>query len=87
MRNKFRGDGVFDIDSSLAKSWNLGERTRLKFAWEVFNVTNSVRFDDRVTNENILNNELTAPGFGYYSAVLGGNSSFRHMQFGLRLDF
>ena len=46
MRNKFRGDGVFDIDSSLAKSWNLGERARMKFAWEVFNVTNSVRFDD-----------------------------------------
>jgi len=87
MRNKFRGDGVFDIDSSLAKSWNLGERARLKFAWEVFNVTNSVRFDDRVTNLNILANELTAPGFGYYGAVLGGTSSFRHMQFGLRADF
>lgn len=86
MRNKFRGDGVFDIDSSLAKSWSFGERARMKFAWEVFNVTNSVRFDDNTTNLNILNNELTFPGFGYYTTVMGKNS-FRHMQFGLRIDF
>ena len=86
MRNKFRGDGIFGIDSSLAKSWDFGERARMKFAWEVFNVTNSVRFDDNTTNLNILNNELTFPGFGYYSTVLGKNS-FRHMQFGLRIDF
>ncbi|HEY2467934.1 MAG TPA: TonB-dependent receptor [Terracidiphilus sp.] len=86
MRNKFRGDGVFDIDSSLAKSWDLGERARMKFAWEVFNVTNSVRFDDNTTNSNILNNELSFPGFGYYATVMGKNS-FRHMQFGLRVDF
>ena len=86
MRNKFRGDGVFDIDSSLAKSWDLGERARMKFAWEVFNVTNSVRFDDNTTNVNILNNALTYPGFGYYTTVMGKNS-FRHMQFGLRVDF
>ena len=30
----------------LAKVWKLTERFDLKFAWEVFNVTNSVRFDD-----------------------------------------
>jgi hypothetical protein len=86
MRNKFRGDGVFDIDSSLAKSWDLSERARMKFAWEVYNVTNSVRFDDNTTNLNILNNALTYPGFGYYTTVMGKNS-FRHMQFGLRIDF
>ena len=86
MRNKFRGDGVFGIDSSLAKSWNLAERARLKFAWEVFNVSNSVRFDDNTTNVENINNALTYPGFGYYTIVMGKNS-FRHMQFGLRLDF
>ena len=86
MRNKFRGDGVFDIDSSLAKSWNLAERARLKFAWEVFNVTNSVRFDDNTTNNEYINNALTYPGFGFYTTVMGKNA-FRHMQFGLRLDF
>ena len=45
MRNKFRGDGVFGIDSSMSKSWNLGERARMKFAWEVYNVTNTTHFD------------------------------------------
>lgn len=86
MRNKFRGDGVFDIDSSLAKNWDLGERARMKLAWEVFNVTNSVRFDDNTTNVENVGNALTYPGFGYYTTVMGKNS-FRHMQFGLRIDF
>jgi hypothetical protein len=44
-RNNFRSDGVFDIDPSTSKSWNITERARLKFACEVFNVTNSMRFD------------------------------------------
>lgn len=86
MRNKFRGDGVFNIDSSLAKSWDVSERARVKFAWEVFNVTNSVRFDDNTTNVENVGNALTYPGFGYYTTVMGKNA-FRHMQFGLRVDF
>ncbi len=49
-RNNFRGDGYFGIDSGLSKSWNLWERQTLKFAWEVFNVTNSVRFDTNPTS-------------------------------------
>jgi len=86
MRNRFRGDGPFNIDSSLAKSWNLTERTRLKFAWEVYNVTNSVRFDDGVYGNYAFNNAVTYPGFGVYGQVLGSHQ-FRRMQFGLRLDF
>ena len=45
-RNNFRGDGIFGIDSGLSKSWRFGEYGALKFSWEVFNVTNSVRFND-----------------------------------------
>jgi len=86
MRNAFRGDGVFDIDSSLSKNWALGERAKMKFAWEVYNVTNSVRFDDQGAVTEPLNNALTYPGFGYYSTTLGTHV-FRRMQFGLRLDF
>jgi hypothetical protein len=85
-RNKFRGDGVFNIDSSLDKSWEITERTRLKFAWEVYNVTNSTRFDDNATNVNTFANALTYPGFGFYTARLG-QGTFRRMQFGLRVDF
>jgi len=86
MRNRFRGDGPFDVDSSLAKSWSLTERARLKFAWEVYNVTNSVRFDDGSYNDNGFGNAVTYPGFGVYVQALG-NHQFRRMQFGLRLDF
>jgi hypothetical protein len=80
-RNNFRGDGVFDVDSSLSKSWDITERARLKFAWEVYNVSNSIRFDT-----NSLGSALTYPGLGIYSTRLG-DRNFRRMQFGLRLDF
>jgi hypothetical protein len=80
-RNNFRGDGVFDVDSSLSKTWNLMEKAKLKFAWEVYNVSNSIRFDTAS-----LGNGLTYQGFGFYSARLG-DKTFRRMQFGLRLDF
>jgi hypothetical protein len=80
-RNNFRGDGVFNIDSSLNKAWNMGEKAKLKFAWEVYNVTNSTRFDT-----NSIGAALTYPGFGIYSSRLGSRT-FRRMQFGLRLDF
>lgn len=83
-RNHFRGDGVFDIDSSLTKSWTVAERYKLKFAWEVYNVTNSVRFDDGTST---FGNDLTYPGFGAYGSLLGGKQPFRRMQFGLRFDF
>jgi hypothetical protein len=80
-RNRFRGDGVFDIDSSLSKNWDITERAKLKFAWEVYNVSNSIRFDT-----NSLGSALTYPGLGIYSTRLG-DFNFRRMQFGLRLDF
>ncbi len=85
MRNNFRGDGPFDIDSSLTKSWDITERAKLKFAWEVYNVSNSVRFDDSTFFEE-LGNALTYPSLGYYATTLG-DKTFRRMQFGLRLDF
>ncbi len=85
-RNKFRGDGPFNIDSSLSKSWSLAERARLKFAWEVYNVTNSTRFDDGSYGNSTFGNALTYPSFGFYASRLG-SLNFRRMQFGLRLDF
>jgi len=80
-RNVFRGDGYFDIDSSLAKTWDLHESMKLKFAGEVYNVGNNVRFDDSPNN---LNGSLTQGTFGAYGGML---TTYRRMQFGLRLDF
>jgi hypothetical protein len=80
-RNNFIGDGVFDMDSSLTKSWNLGNTIRLKFAGEVYNVTNSARFDPSLAG---LNARTASTLLGTYSSTL---STYRRMQFGLRLDF
>ena len=80
-RNNFRGDGIFDIDSGLAKSWQFKEYGALKFDWEVFNVTNSVRFN---SNYIYLGQGLTAGNLGVYSAM---QNQPRRMQFGLRYDF
>ena len=44
-RNNFRGDGYFDIDTGLGQELEDPRVRRLKFAWEVYNVTNTVRFD------------------------------------------
>ncbi len=80
-RNNFRGDGIFGIDSGLSKTWGMKEYGAVKFAWEVFNVTNSVRFD---TGPNTLGRTLTSGNLGIYNATL---STPRRMQFSLRYDF
>jgi Carboxypeptidase regulatory-like domain len=80
-RNNFRGDGYFDIDSSLTKSWNLGAKLRLKFAAEVYNITNSDRFDVSLAG---LNARTASANLGNYTGIL---SEYRRMQFGVRLDF
>jgi hypothetical protein len=83
-RNNFRGDGYFDIDSSLSKTWTLFHENTLGFAWDVFNVTNSVRFDTNGNSKNGLNEQLTSGTLGVYSGTL---SAPRVMQFSLRYAF
>ncbi len=79
-RNHFRGDGYFSIDGGLDKVFNTFEGQQLKFAWEVFNLTNSVRFDPN----SISNNPYGGASFGRYSALL---TQSRRMQFSLRYSF
>lgn len=87
-RNVFRGDGYFDVDTGLSKKWGLGENRSVKLAVEVFNVTNSVRFDTDTNGTNLysssLTNGLTGGSLGVYSSTL---SLPRVMQFSLRYDF
>lgn len=82
MRNAFRGDGYFDIDSTLSKIWTVSNYGRLKFDWEVFNVTNSNRFDTASISAGVASGTL-----GAYGNTLPSASNFRRMQFGLRYDF
>jgi hypothetical protein len=80
-RNIFRGDGYFSIDSGLSKVFRITERQDLKFAFEVFNVTNSVRFDPNSIN----NNPFGSPSsFGNYSTLL---TRPRVVQLSLRYAF
>jgi Carboxypeptidase regulatory-like domain len=81
-RNAIRGDGFFTIDSSLDKRflmpWSEGQS--LQFRAEVFNLTNTARFD--VNQSSLL---LGSQGsFGKYNGTLG---TPRVMQFGLRYEF
>jgi hypothetical protein len=81
-RNIFRGPGFFDIDGGLNKSWMFGESRLIRFSWEVFNVTNSVRFDAA----NALDNEdlVDITGFGKFQRTL---TTPRVMQFSIRFAF
>jgi len=81
-RNNIRGQGYFGIEACLAKSWNIREDMNIRFAWEVFNVTNSVRFD---TNTNTsLDNGSDDGSFGLYRRTL---TVPRVQQFSLRFSF
>ena len=78
-RNNFIGDGYFDVDSGLSKEWKMGEFGALKFSWEVYNVTNTVRFDPAS-----IGSGLTDGNLGVASSLL---TAPRRMQFSLRYDF
>jgi len=81
-RNQFRGDGYLDLDSGLTKTWTLKEAGSLKFAWEVYNVTNTNRFDAAS-----IQSGLTGTTLGVAGNLIGGNQAPRRMQFALRYDF
>ena len=76
-RNNFRRDGYFGADASLMKPFKITESQLLKFTWEVFNLSNSVRF-------NAVSGSLVSGTFGNYSSTL---TTSRRMQFSLRYSF
>jgi hypothetical protein len=80
-RNELRGPGYFEIDTGLSKIWKITEQQQARFAWEVFNATNSVRFDAAQSANQYA---LTFGNFGAYSNTL---SKPRVMQFSLRYSF
>jgi hypothetical protein len=85
IRNLFTGDGYFNIDLSLSKAFRVGIADhRLRFRWDVFNVTNAAKFD--VAN---LTNTPDTAGFGRYNGTLAtcDAQAGRCMQFALRYEF
>jgi hypothetical protein len=79
-RNFFRGPARTNFDFAIAKTTPLaGERTKLEFRAEFFNVLNSVQFDDPTTAGLNPNSSL----FGQITTT----ADPRIIQFGLRLTF
>jgi len=83
IRNQFRGDGYFNIDLSLSKSWTLPVGA-LRFRWDTFNVTNTPRFDTATVTMY-----PDRPGFGRYNSTMAtcDGRAGRCMQFALRYEF
>jgi hypothetical protein len=79
-RNPLRGDGYFSLDAGLAKSFVMTERMSLRLRGDVFNATNSVRFDPFTMKNRIDNPD----SFGRYTSTL---TNPRVMQVALRLEF
>ena len=80
-RNILRGDGYFSTDLSLSKRWLITEKHSLQLRWEVFNVSNSVRFDVQSLNSSI---DSFGSTFGQYPRL---STNPRVMQFALRYEF
>ena len=66
-RNNLRGPGYLELDGGLFKSWKSYELQNVKFAWEVFNATNTPRFDAAQSSYQF---GLTFGEFGAYTNTL-----------------
>jgi len=83
-RNELRGPGFFGIDTALSKSWPIHESQALKFSWDIYNVTNSVRFDVASLPQGTGQLEQPASVFATYTSTL---TKPRVMEFALRYSF
>ena len=80
-RNNVIGDGMFNIDTGVSKTFSLGEGRRLEFSWQAFNAFNSVRYDVRGAQPSL---SYDPTQFGKYLSTL---TTPRFMQFALRFVF
>jgi len=73
------GPGLFNIDASLVKSFNVTERLRFALRMDSFNVLNNVTWGDPDTN-------VYSSTFGRSTDILT-NTFGRRTQLGLRVEF
>lgn len=76
-RNSMQEPGIFNWDVGLMKTFPIGERIRLHFRWEIFNVTNHPSY-------GTPNRDIESLDAG---TIRSTNTLPRQMQFGLRLTF
>jgi len=94
-RNVLRAPGYISLDMGLHKSFKIAEGHALQFRWEVFNVTNTQRFDGLTIADLSLGSDPFLGGnptsdFGRFTstqAPLNETKAGRVMQFALRYTF
>jgi carboxypeptidase family protein len=94
-RNVLRAPGYISLDMGLYKSFKIKEGHALQFRWEVFNVTNTQRFDGLTIADLSLGSDPFLGGnptsdFGRFTstqAPLNETKAGRVMQFALRYTF
>jgi hypothetical protein len=88
-RNQLRGPGYFGIDMGLTKRWLMpwSDKQSLQFRWEVFNVTNSVRFNVQSAAASNTNGTLYNGNSGNFGNFSGTLTNPRIMQLALRFEF
>ncbi len=94
-RNVLRGEPFITLDMGLSKEFKIGESSSLQFRWEVFNVTNTQRFDGNTIADLGLDIDPFLGGapsdeFGKFTSTqtpLNETKAGRVMQFGLRFLF
>ena len=87
-RNQIRGPGYFGIDIGATKRWLMpwSDKQSLQFRWEVFNITNSVRFDVQSASAS-TGGGLANGNSGTFGNFSGTLTNPRIMQIALRYEF
>ena len=86
LRNALRGDGYFTIDLGLGKSFALPwEKQKLQFRAEVFNLTNTAKFDTASVSASLADPTT----FGRYTSTFAtcDGRAGRCMQMSVRYEF
>jgi len=89
-RNIFRGPSFRNWDFGVAKLWRLGERVKLQFRGEFFNLLNHPNFDLFSLNNDLFSPSrvgtvVYTPDLGYASNPVLGTGGSRHIQLGLKI--
>ncbi|MFN7544855.1 MAG: carboxypeptidase regulatory-like domain-containing protein [Acidobacteriota bacterium] len=79
-RNVFTGPGLFNVDASLFRRFNITERWKAELRFESFNFTNTPKF-------NNPNGDITSPNFGRVTGAQGAPNGPREVQLGLKVTF
>ncbi|MEZ5356656.1 MAG: TonB-dependent receptor [Bryobacteraceae bacterium] len=87
--NTIRGPGLVNLDLGVFRTFAIGERFRLQFRAEAFNVTNTPHFNNPGANASnlVLNADGSIRTLGGYTEITSARSDERQARLALRLSF